>query len=159
MKLQFSWKYLHRTFNDRFEASRAMRGRSSFQPLLQKLMAAILRRSESCMTTSPAFSTLSGMWEIGVDHKVGRGPGAAHNVTRICQAQQAYLLLFDMSCFTQAYVHTIRRPTRPPVTDRKMKFRNKQMANLSNKHKPTQATSTPIHTTVKNISIKKPCAR
>jgi hypothetical protein len=51
-----------------------------------------------------------------------------------------------MSCFTQAYVHTIPNPTRPPVTDRKKTFQvlmwNKQMENFGrerwNKHKPTR---------------------
>jgi hypothetical protein len=87
---------------------------------------------------------LNTWWNVGdwCGLQGGAGVGAAH-VTRICQAQQAYLLLFDMSCFTQAYVHTIRSPTSPPVTNRKKKFPllmwNKQMANFGseewNKHK------------------------
>lgn len=62
---------------------------------------------------------LNTQWNVGDwCRPQGEGAGAAH-VTRICQAQQAYLFLFDVSCFTQTYVYTIRSPTRPPVTDSK----------------------------------------
>jgi hypothetical protein len=134
MKLLFSWRYHnHRTFEVRSEAVRAVRGRSSFQPMLQKLVAAIFQRSESCKTTSPPFSTptlyaiLSGMSEIDVDHKLRRGQ-VRPTTSQEHASPNKHTYSFSTR-FTQAYVHTVRSPSCLPLRERKVPTSNVDYAN------------------------------